>query len=204
MKHGIVGLTGGIASGKSTVAGFFVKHGIAVVDTDLIAREMTQKDGVAIPKLLNTFGHQAFLGDGSLNRPYMRQLIYVDSTAKRHLERILHPLILEKSQQLLAHINSLMPYHLLVLPLLFENYQDYRFLIHRTLVVDCEESLQIERILQRDQYKMDTVRKIMASQYTRQQRLSFADDVIVNQGDQKALMLEVTKIHHFYGRYFAT
>lgn len=204
MKHGIVGLTGGIASGKSTVAGFFAKHGIAVVDTDLIAREMTQKDGVAIPKLLNTFGHQAFLGDGSLNRPYMRQLIYFDSTAKRHLERILHPLILEKSQQLLAHINSLMPYHLLVLPLLFENYQDYRSLIHRTLVVDCEESLQIERILQRDQYKMDMVCKIIASQYTRQQRLSFADDVIANQGDQKALMLEVAKIHHFYGRYFAT
>jgi dephospho-CoA kinase len=203
MKHGIVGLTGGIGSGKTTVASFFAKHGIAVVDTDIIAREMTQKDGIAIPVLKNTFSQESFLDDGSLNRPYMRQLIYSDATAKKNLERILHPLILEKSQQLLVHIDSLMPYHLLVVPLLFENYQDYRSLIHRTLLVDCDESLQMARILQRDQYPEAIIRTIIASQYTRQQKLSFADDFIINQGDQKALALQVAKIHHFYRRYFA-
>ncbi|MBP0118719.1 MAG: dephospho-CoA kinase [Candidatus Nitrotoga sp.] len=198
MRH--VGLTGGIGSGKNTVAALFKELGVAVIDSDVISHHITQPAGAAIDTIRKTFGEMYITADGALDRALMRQLVFSDSAARRQLEAILHPLI---HAQLLAHaeINNVSgaqhPYLILVIPLLFES-PNYRQLVQRTLVVDCTEEAQIARTMQRSHLDEKIVRAIMASQVTRTERLRHADNVIQNNGDLNTLRQQVDQLHQHY------
>ena len=198
MRH--VGLTGGIGSGKNTVAALFKELGVAVIDSDVISHHITQPAGAAIDTIRKTFGEMYITADGALDRALMRQLVFSDSAARRQLEAILHPLI---HAQLLAHaeINNVSgaqhPYLILVIPLLFES-TNYRQLVQRTLVVDCTEEAQIARTMQRSHLDEKIVRAIMASQVTRTERLRHADNVIQNNGDMNTLRQQVDQLHQHY------
>jgi len=191
----VVGLTGGIGSGKSTVAELFVRNGAALVDTDAIAHELTAAGGAAIPALLAKFGPGVIDGSGALDRAAMRQSVFADPAARAQLEAILHPLIrqlaAERSQAAAA------PYVILAVPLLVES-GEYRQRCQRIAVVDCPESRQIERVMARSGLSVDQVRAIMAAQATRQQRLAVADDVVVNDGDLASLGEQVDALHRKY------
>ncbi|BBJ23697.1 dephospho-CoA kinase [Candidatus Nitrotoga sp. AM1P] len=196
-----VGLTGGIGSGKSTVASLFEECGVLIIDSDVISHQMTQSGGIAIAAIRTAFGDNYIDANGALNRVLMRQLIFSDPAAKLKLEAILHPLI--RAQILAqvddANINSTLasPYLLLVIPLLFETL-NYRELVQRTLVVDCAETTQIARIMQRSGLNEKTVLTIMASQITRAERLRLADDIIQNDGNLEILRQQITKLHQHY------
>jgi len=198
MRH--VGLTGGIGSGKDTVAAIFKELGVTVIDSDVISHHITQPAGAAIDTIRKTFGEMYITADGALDRALMRQLVFSDSAARRQLEAILHPLI---HAQLLAHaeINNVSgaqhPYLILVIPLLFES-TNYRQLVQRTLVVDCTEEAQIARTMQRSHLDEKIVRAIMASQVTRTERLRHADNVIQNNGDLNTLRQQVDQLHQHY------
>lgn len=199
MKYRI-GLTGGIGSGKSTVAALFSEHGVAIIDCDVISHQLTQPDGMAIPVIHRTFGSRYIRASGALDRTLMRELIFSDRTAKRQLEDILHPMIRE---QIAVHIENVQkydpapPYLMIVIPLLFETL-GYMELIQRTLVVDCEEITQITRTMQRSGLDEQSVRAIMASQIMRSSRLQQADDIICNDGDLENLSQQVNRLHQFY------
>ena len=196
-----VGLTGGIGCGKSTVASLFKECGVLVIDSDVISHQMTQSGGMAIAEIREAFGDDYIDASGALDRVHMRQLIFSDHAAKLKLEAILHPLI--RAQILVqvdnANINSTLasPYLLLVIPLLFETLS-YHELVHRTLVVDCAESTQVARTIQRSGLDEQTVRAIMASQITRAERLRLADEIIQNDGNLDTLRQEVRQLHLHY------
>lgn len=190
-----VGITGGIGSGKSRAATLFAELGAGVVDTDDISHELTAAGGSAMPAITAAFGATAAAADGSLDRAVMRRLVFEKPEARKQLESILHPCIRE-----LAHSRVMVssaPYVLLVVPLLLET-GAYRDLIARVLVVDCDESLQISRAMQRSNLTADAVRAIMATQLPRQQRLAGADDVIRNDGDIAQLRGQVSGLHQQY------
>ncbi|CAH1189948.1 dephospho-CoA kinase [Candidatus Nitrotoga sp. BS] len=196
-----VGLTGGIGCGKSTVAALFKECGVLVIDSDVISHQMTQSGGIAIAAIRATFGDDYIDANGALDRVLMRQLIFADHAAKLKLEAILHPLI--RAQMLAqvdnANINSRLasPYLLLVIPLLFETLS-YRELVHRTLVVDCAETTQVARTIERSGLDEQAVRAIMASQITRAERLRLADEIIQNDGTLDALRQQVRQLHLNY------
>ncbi|MBA0902667.1 MAG: dephospho-CoA kinase [Candidatus Nitrotoga sp.] len=198
MRH--VGLTGGIGSGKDTVAALFKELGVTVIDSDVISHHITQPAGAAIDTIRKKFGEMYITADGALDRALMRQLVFSDSAARRRLEAVLHPLI---HAQLLAHaeINNVSgaqhSYLILVIPLLFES-SNYRQLVQRTLVVDCTEEAQIARTMQRSHLDEKIVRAIMASQVTRTERLRHADNVIQNNGDLNTLRQQVDQLHQHY------
>ncbi|RFC33222.1 MAG: dephospho-CoA kinase [Candidatus Nitrotoga sp. SPKER] len=196
-----VGLTGGIGSGKSTVASLFKDCGVLVIDSDVISHQITQSGGIAIAAIRTTFGDDYIDASGALNRVLMRQLIFSDPAAKVNLEAILHPLI---RTQILAQIddatiNSTLAssYLLLVIPLLFETL-NYRELVQRTLVVDCTETTQVARTMQRSGLNEQTVRTIMAAQITRAERLRLADEIIHNDGNLDTLRQQIAKLHQHY------
>lgn len=196
-----VGLTGGIGCGKSTVAALFKECGVLVIDSDVISHQMTQSGGIAIAAIRATFGGDYIDANGALDRVLMRQLIFADHAAKLKLEAILHPLI--RAQMLAqvdnANINSRLasPYLLLVIPLLFETLS-YHELVHRTLVVDCAETTQVARTIERSGLDEQAVRAIMASQITRAERLRLADEIIQNDGNLDALRQQVRQLHLDY------
>lgn len=191
-----VGLTGGIGSGKSTVAGLFQELGATVIDSDYISHSLTQAGGPAILPICAVFGEDYLDPNGALNRSRMRGTVFSDATARQRLEAILHPLIrAEMLHQ--AHAAAHAPYVLLVVPLLFEA-KDYRSLVQRALVVDCPEEMQLARTMSRSGLTESAVRAIMAQQLTRAQRLSLADDVIHNDGDPGALRPQVAELHRSY------
>ena len=196
-----VGLTGGIGSGKSTVASLFKECGVLVIDSDVISHQMTQSGGIAIAVIRTTFGDDYIDASGALDRVLMRQLIFSDHAAKLKLEAILHPLI---RAQILTQINNVninttlaSPYLLLVIPLLFEML-NYHELVQRTLVVDCAETTQVARTMQRSGLDEQTVRTIMASQTTRAERLRLADEIIQNDGNLDAIRRQIAKLHQHY------
>jgi len=191
-----VGLTGGIGSGKSTVAELFQELGITVIDSDAISHQLTQPGGAAIALIRSSFGTEYLNADNALNRSKMRQRIFSDPAAKRQLESILHPLI-RAQMQAQAQIATASPYLLLVVPLLFET-PNYRELAQRTLVVDCEEATQIARAMQRSALDETEVRAIMAQQMPRAERLRLADDIIRNDGSIDGLRQQVTRLHRHY------
>jgi len=191
----VVGLTGGIGSGKSTVAELFVAQGAALVDTDRIAHELTAADGAAMPLLRQAFGDLVVAADGALDRAAMRRLVFADASARARLEGILHPMIRELSAERCRAANA--PYVLLAVPLLVES-GSYRERCQRILVVDCPESLQIERVMARSGLARAEVEAILASQATRQQRLAVADDVINNDGAPAELDRQVAVLHQQY------
>ena len=192
----VVGLTGGLGSGKSTVADAFAALGVTVVDTDAIAHELSSAQGGAIPEIVAAFGAGVLRPDGALDRTAMRRLVFSDRGAKGRLEAILHPMIRQESERRCRNaVNS--PYVVLVVPLLVEN-ESYGQLVDRVLVVDCAESAQIERVIVRSGLAEEEVRAIMAVQATRAERLAAADDVLVNDQGRETLRVRVADLHRRY------
>jgi dephospho-CoA kinase len=194
----VVGLTGGIGSGKSTVAKLFAKHGAATIDADQISRELTTAKGHAMPMIRDTFGENFISPDGSLNRVVMRERAFADGTVKANLEAILHPLIREEIAQQMTHATTNgAPYVVLEIPLLFEA-MSYRNTLSRTLCVDCPVSAQMERVRQRSKLTDAEVSAIIAAQIPRAIRLQLADDVIENVANQDDLIVPVASLHEHY------
>ena len=187
------GLTGGIGSGKSTVALIFAELGARIVDTDQISHRLTQANGAAIPVLRETFGDDFIDPHGALDRAKMRELIFADCDAKQQLEAILHPLILSQTKAQAATPTDA-PYTLVVVPLLFES-DRYRDWLNRVIAVDCPEQLQIERTMQRSGLTEAAVRAILKQQLARTQRLRLADEIIHNDGSVEATREQVKKLH---------
>ncbi|NWG86225.1 MAG: dephospho-CoA kinase [Hydrogenophilaceae bacterium] len=191
-----IGLTGGIGSGKSTVAEMFADLGAAIIDTDQISRALTQAGGAAVAAIRSEFGDDMIKSDGSLDRVRMRAYVFAQADARRRLEAILHPMIrAEAERRLMAEASA--PYVLLVVPLLVET-GAYRNLIDRVLVVDCDEATQLRRIVSRDGLSEADARAIMAVQVTRQQRLAAADDVLPNAGELERLRSDIGALHQKY------
>lgn len=191
----IIGLTGGIGSGKTSVANLFQALGVEIIDTDHVAHELTWSGGRAIDPIRVAFGNDFILKDGSLNRTAIRELVFSNEAARRKLEAILHPLIYQETLQCLPLIQS--RYGILVVPLLLET-EVFLKLIDRMLVIDCPESLQIARTMQRSKLKEQEVREVMATQCSRDERLAQADDVIVNDSDHQHLQRQVRILHRKY------
>lgn len=190
-----IGLTGGIGSGKSTVANLFAELGVPVIDTDAISHQLSQAGGAAISAIRATFGEDYINATGALDRVKMRHLVFSDITAKHSLENILHPMILKQARAL-AESNP-DPYVLLVIPLLFET-NDYRTWLDRTLTVDCPEKTQLARASKRADLSEQTLRAIMSQQLSRLQRLEMTDDVIENDGSLSELRKQVAQLHPRY------
>ncbi len=194
----VVGLTGGIGSGKSAAAAMFGGLGAAIIDADAIAHELTGTTGAAMPAIRAEFGPDIATADGALNRAAMRQLVFADPAARSRLEAILHPTIREQSEiRGRAALQDGAPYLVLVIPLLLES-GDPRSRVGRILVVDCPEETQVARVATRSQLAEPEIRRIMATQATRTQRLQAADDVIDNAGDLDALRIQVVALHRNY------
>ena len=175
----VVGLTGGIGSGKSAVAQAFARRGVAIVDSDVIAHALTAAGGAAIPAIREAFGNAMIGPDGALERSRMRERAFSDSSAKQRLEAILHPLI--GAESLRQTIAASAPYVIQVVPLLVETAMGHeRF--DRILVVDCDESIQIERVGARSGMDAVEVRRIMATQASRHSRLARADEGLIKEG----------------------
>ena len=191
----IVGLTGGIGSGKSAATAHFAALGASVVDTDLIAHALTAPGGAAIDAIRRTFGADMLTPDGSLDRAAMRALAFQRPAARRQLEAILHPMIRDESAQQCREASG--PYVVLAVPLLIES-GTYRERCNRICVVDCPEDLQVARVRQRNALPEEQVRSIMAAQASRAQRLAAADDVIDNSGTLAELEAQVERLHAAY------
>jgi dephospho-CoA kinase len=191
----VVGLTGGIGSGKSTVADLFVQRGVTLVDTDAIAHVLTGPGGAAIPPLQKAFGETLLRADGGLDRVAMRRLVFTDASAKARLEAILHPMIRAESDRQCAAAQS--PYVVLAVPLLVES-GIYRQRCDRILVIDCDEATQVARVIARSGMSEPEVRSILSAQATREVRLAAADDVVDNSGAPETLPAIVEKLHQTY------
>ncbi len=194
-KVPFLGLTGGIGSGKSSVASFLAKRGAWVIDTDQIAHQISAAGGIAVDPIKSQFGPEFILPDGSLNRAKMREYVFKDTESKRKLEAITHPLI--RQETILQAENGLenhAPYLVFVVPLLLESGTWIENLDH-IAVVDCEEEIQIRRVMERSQLDRQEVLGIMAHQASRAERLAIADTVIHNQGDLASLEVEVDRLH---------
>ena len=190
----VVGLTGGIGSGKSAAADEFARLGASVVDTDAIAHALTQQGGAAVPEVEKRFGKE-FVLDGAMDRKKMRDHVFADPAAKRELEALLHPMIREESARRIAAARA--PYVVHVVPLLIES-PDYRRRVNRVLVVDAPEEAQVARVRARSNLPEEEVRAIMRTQVTRAARLAAADDVIDNAGSRDALRNQVAALHQKY------
>jgi dephospho-CoA kinase len=191
----VVGLTGGIGSGKSAAADEFAACGATVVDTDAIARELTEKGGAALALIERLFGPGFIEAGGAMDRKKMRDHVFADPAAKRSLEALLHPMIREESGRRIAAAGG--PYVIHVVPLLIES-PDYRSRVDRVLVVDCPEETQLARVRERSGLSEEEVRAIMRTQVSRAERLAAADDVIDNRGSRDALRKQVAALHKKY------
>ncbi len=191
-----IGLTGGIGSGKSTVAEMFAVLGVPIIDTDVIARELTQAGGAALPAIRKAFGDTVIGPSGAMDRERMRMRILSDTMARSRLEAILHPMIQAEAKQRLEALAGA-GYAILVVPLLVE-LGTYRGMVDRVLVVDCEEAMQLARACRRDGRDEAEVRAVMAWQVSRQDRLAQADDVLNNTGDLAALRAAIGELHRKY------
>ncbi len=191
----VVGLTGGIGSGKSAAADEFAALGASIVDTDVIARELTNPGGAALAHIEKLFGTDFLAPGGALDRKRMRDRVFADPAAKQALENLLHPMIREESARRIATASG--PYVVHVVPLLIES-PDYRSRVDRVLVVDAPEDAQLARVHARSGLSADEVRAIMRSQVSRAERLAAADDVIDNSGAREALRKQVGALHQKY------
>lgn len=192
----VVGLTGGIGCGKTEAARIFARLGVPVVDVDLIARQLTQPGEVTLSEIIDIFGKEYLMPDGTLNRAALREKVFTDIAARKDLEGILHPAIHEQALQELE-ANKDAPYQILAISLLFEN-QRYKDVVTRSLVMDCDEKLQVERTMRRSGLSEEIVRGIMAAQVSRPIRLKMADDLIKNEGTLEELTQKVEEMHKKY------
>jgi dephospho-CoA kinase len=191
----IIGITGGIGCGKTTVANLFAARGASVIDTDQIAHQLTQPGGAAMVAIRSEFGAEYVDINGAMDRVSMRTLVFNDPAAKRRLEAILHPLIGQETARQSAAATGI--YVMLVVPLLIES-GNWKQRVARVLVIDCPEALQIARVMTRSGLTEAQVRAIMASQVSRQTRLAAADDVVTNDGEISFLTAQVDRLHAFY------
>lgn len=190
----IVGLTGGIGSGKSVASHWFEQQGITVVDADIIARQVVEKGKPALAKIYECFGEWVLLEDGQLNRPALRAHIFQHPEARQALEKITHPLIRQEIQQQLKKSKS--PYTILVSPLLFETGQDQ--LVDETLLIDTSIELQIERTRLRDNQNSNQIEQIILAQMPATQKRKRATHIIINDQDLPYLVTQLEKIHQHY------
>ena len=195
MSGFVVGLTGGIGSGKSTVADLFVAQGAALVDTDVIAHQLTAAGGLAMPQIVAAFGPALANEQGALDRSAMRRKVFADPSARGRLETILHPLIRQISDQHCAEATA--PYVILAVPLLVES-GSYRERCDRILVVDCPETVQISRVMARNGLSENEVSAILKAQASREQRLAIANEVIDNGAGLTNLYPRVAELHLKY------
>ena len=192
----VIGLTGGIGSGKSTVTDILEKQGVKIIDTDVIARELVKPHSIALTEIVDTFGSDVLNENGHLNRAKLRQIIFNDESKKRQLEGILHPLIQHKVQQQITQNEAEFSVIVVAIPLLVEailkgNPPDY---IDKIWVVDCSEELQIARATARDQNTETQIKQIIKVQATRAQRLEQADNVIDNSGSILQLEAQIKQL----------
>jgi len=193
----VVGLTGGIGSGKSAVADAFAALAVDVTDTDRIAHALTAPGSAGLAGIVAAFGADVLRADGTLDRDRLRERVFADAAARQRLEAILHPLIRAEAAREVAGWQS--PYGLLVVPLLFER-GGHRDLVRRTLVVDCPEEIQVARVTARSGLAAAEVRAIMAAQLPRAERLARADDVLDNSGARDAIGPQVAELDRRYRR----
>ena len=190
-----VGLTGGIGSGKTVAGRRFESLGAAVVDTDEISRNLTGPRGAAMAAIEDAFGAQFVTAEGGLDRHAMRRLAFTDGRVRSRLESILHPLIRGAADRALAGARG--PYSMIVVPLLFET-RAYLDRVHRTLVVDCAEAVQVQRVATRSSLEEAEIRRIMGAQWPRWRKLQNADDVLWNGGEVAALERQCDRLHAEY------
>lgn len=189
-----VGLTGGIASGKSTAASLFGALGVPVIDADVISREITAPGAPLLARIAERFGPRYLRPDGSLDRRALRELVFSDAQARADLESLTHPAIFQTIEERAAAADG--PYQLLALPLLVE--KGHAPLVDRVLVIDCDEALQIRRLQARDGSTLEQAQAILAAQAPRAARVDAADDVIVNEGDLNSLRDQIERCHMRY------
>jgi len=196
----VVGLTGGIASGKSFVASMFLKLGAALVDTDVVAREVVAPGEPGLAAVVAAFGGQVLRPNGELDRPVLRSIVFKDDALRRKLEALLHPLIRARTLAKLGEIEA--PYALVAVPLLVET--DFAKLVDRVLVVDCPESTQLERLIKRDAIPRTEALAMVRAQTDRATRLKAAHDIIDNSGTIDATRRQVELLHRRYLELAAT
>ncbi|MGD9943079.1 MAG: dephospho-CoA kinase [Burkholderiaceae bacterium] len=194
-RRPVIGLTGGIGSGKSTVADLFAARGVTLVDADAIAHALTGPGGAAMPALRERFGERVLRADGSLDRDAMRELAFGDPGQRHALEGILHPMIRDESRRQVEQATG--AYTMLVVPLLIES-GNWRTRVERVLVVDCPVEVQIERVMRRNGLSRERVATIIAAQASREQRLAAADEVVDNGGSPETLPGQVDALHQRY------
>lgn len=190
----IVGLTGGIASGKTTATEFFSSLGVPVLDADLIVHELLKPGTASYAEIIHVFGPDIVQNDGELNRKKLRQLIFSDIKLRQQLESLLHPEVRKVLKNQLNKTQAL--YCIVSIPLLVETHQ--QDLMHRILVIDTPEETQIQRLQQRNDFSSAEIKAILAAQATRDERLAAADDVIVNNTDIESFKDQLKKIHQTY------
>ena len=190
----VIGLTGGIGSGKSTVAELFQQKGVPVIDADLVAREVVEPGEPALQKIAAHFGTDILDEHGALRRKTLRELVFANPAERNWLERLLHPLIHQVIEQRILTCNA--PYCILMSPLLLETSQ--KQLTDRVLVVDVDRSTQLQRTMQRDSSPRETIEAIIDAQVSREDRCAAADDLISNDGEVSELALQVDRLHDSY------
>ena len=190
----IVGLTGGIGSGKSAAANFFQNEGITVIDADDLSREVIEQDTPGFEKIVDCFGSAIIDSDGSINRAFLRQEVFDDEKKKKLLESIIHPLVRDLMIEKIAASQS--PYSIIMVPLIFETNSMNNY--NRILVIDCDPIVQLERAMLRDKNSKIQIQKIIDSQCSREERISIANDVIPNNDSLENLRIRSIAMHKFY------
>lgn len=191
-----IGLTGGIASGKTTVSNELAALGASVIDTDVIARQIVEPGQPALDEIAHRFGSSVISADGTLDRRALRERVFADASERHALEAITHPRIREACRQQAERATG--PYIVFVVPLLVGS--DFLGAVDRVLVVDCSPALQLERLVARDGETIESARRILSAQSDRSSRLAIADDVIINDGDLADLERRVRRLHRHYLR----
>jgi dephospho-CoA kinase len=189
-----VGLTGGIASGKSMVANMFAARGIPIIDTDILARQIVEPGQPGLAAVVAAFGHDVLRPDGTLDRARLRSVVFADPAKRKQLDELLHPMIMAAAMR--AGETGRGDYQIFAVPLLVET--NFDKMVDRVLVVDCDPELQRQRLISRDNESAQTADAIIASQATRQERLAIADDVIRNDGTLRELEAAVERLHQQY------
>ena len=190
----IVGLTGGIGSGKSAAANFFQNEGITVIDADDLSREVIEQDTPGFEKIVDCFGSAIIDSDGSINRAFLRQEVFDDEKKKKLLESIIHPLVRDLMIEKIAASQS--PYSIIMVPLIFETNSMNNY--NRILVIDCDPIVQLERAMLRDKNSKIQIQKIIDSQCSREERISIANDIIPNNDSLENLRIRSIAMHKFY------